>query len=113
MVVELVRDDKDYINRLESTIELFQERMTELELSQEDMGWVRLGGESSYEFSLHYLRQIVARSRLFFLQNPLINRAVSIQADYIFAQGVSIQASNDLVNEVIQEFIDDVRNNLS
>jgi hypothetical protein len=103
-------EPREYISQLESTVELFQERIAELEFAQEDIGWVQLTGDSNYEFSRDHLRRIIARSRLFFLQNPLINRAVSLQADYVFAQGVNIQATNETVNAVIQEFLDDVQN---
>lgn len=99
-----------YTRQLEATVELFQERIAELEFVEEDRGWERLNGGGSYEFSRDFLQRIVSRSRLFFLQNPLINRAVTLQADYVFAQGVSIQGTNEFVNEVIQEFLDDPRN---
>lgn len=103
-------DDDIYINQLENTVDLFQERIAELELAREDIGWVRLGGESSYEFSFDFLKKIIARSRLFFLRNPLINRGVSLQSDYVFGQGVNIQGTNDIVNSVVQEFLDDPQN---
>lgn len=109
MVVSINNDER-YLEQLESTVELFQERIAELEFAQEDLGWTRLGGDSSYEFSRQSLLSIIARSRLFFIQNPLLNRAILLQADYVWAQGVNIQGTNDLVNEVIQEFIDDIQN---
>lgn len=96
--------------QLNDTIELLSERIAELEFAQEDMGWTRLGGESTYEFSFDFLKRIVARSRLFYLNHPLIHRAVSLQADYVFAQGVNIQATDDEVNKVIQDFLDDEKN---
>ena len=98
------------MQQLEDTVELFQERIAELEFAQEDRGWERLSGDSTLEFSKGHLDKIVARSRLYYLHNPLINRAVSLQADYVFAQGVSIQATDTDINNVIQAFLDDVQN---
>lgn len=99
------------VQQLEDTIEYMQERIAELEFQQEDEGWQRINsGESLVEFTKAYLDRIVARSRLYFLINPLINRAVSLQADYVFAQGVHIQATDKEVNEVVQDFLDDVGN---
>lgn len=98
------------VSQLESTVEVFQERIAELEFAQEDIGWTRLGGEAQYEFSRSHLRSMIARARLYFLQNPLIRRGVTIQADYVFAQGLNIQGTNDLVNKVIQDFIEDPGN---
>ena len=103
-------EEKRYISQLEASNILFEERIAELEFAQEDWGWTRLGGEAQYEFSRDHLRRMIARSRLFFLQNPLINRAVSLYTDYVWAQGVSIQATNDDVNAAVQEFMDDVSN---
>jgi hypothetical protein len=108
MAVEtLIEEERAQYN---NTIVYLNERIAELEFAQEDWGWTRLGGEASYEFSREFLRRIVARSRLFYLQNPLVHRAVTLQADYIFAQGVSVQGTNDIVNKVIQEFLDDPTN---
>lgn len=97
--------------QLSNTIEYLQERITELELSKEDEGWISIGNQNrDVEFSLQHLHKVVARSRLFFIANPLINRAVSLQCDYVFAQGINIQATNDLVNQVIQNFLSDRMN---
>lgn len=104
---------EQYVNQLEDTVELYQERIAELEFAQEDLDWIRVGGEPNYEFSRDFLRRIIARSRLFFLMNPLINRAVTLQADYVFAQGLNMQGSNQFVNAVIQEFRNDVKNQQS
>jgi hypothetical protein len=100
----------EYSRQLEDTVDLFQERLAQLEFAREDEGWIRLGIERNVEFSGDYFRKIVAHSRMYFLQNPLIHRAVTLQCDYIFAQGLNIQATNDKVNAVIQRFLDDAQN---
>lgn len=100
----------DYVEALEASLELFQERIAELEFAQEDWGWTRLGGDAQNEFSRDHLRKMISKSRLFYLQNPLIRRAVTLEADYVFAQGVTIQGTSESVNTVIQEFLDDPGN---
>ena len=98
-------------NQLVATIGILEERIAELEFAQEDVGWDRVNAnDSKYEFTKEHLNKIVSRSRIFYLHNPLINRAVSLQSDYVFAQGINIEATNDAVNEVIQAFIDDPQN---
>ncbi|MDP0947505.1 hypothetical protein, partial [Klebsiella pneumoniae] len=41
---------------------------------------------------------------------PLIRRAVEIQALYVFAQGMTIQADHEPVDVVIQRFLKDRKN---
>lgn len=108
MAVEI--DYRQLSEQLSNTVELFEERIAELEFAQEDVGWEQLNGSNAYEFSSAHLKKIVARSRLFFLTNPLIHRAVSLQSDYIFAQGLNFQATSTSVNKVVQKFMDDKSN---
>ena len=103
---ELVRENEE----MGSSLCNLQERITELELALEDVGWTRLAFESGQEFSRAGLRRITALSQLFFLKNPLINRAVTLQAMYVWGQGVSIQASHPDVDAVVQAFLDDEKN---
>lgn len=109
-VRDLTEEEKREIAVEQMISTIFEERIAELEFNQEDSDWVRLSGDRNYELSKGHLDKIVARSRLYFLINPLINRAVTLQADYVFAQGVNIQATNKEVNRVIQYFIDDKQN---
>jgi hypothetical protein len=92
--------------------ELLQERLAELEVSLqfEDIGWQRLGTEGETEFSPQFLKRIRGLSRLMFLKNPLISRAVSLQAFYVFGQGIQIAARHPDVNAVVQAFLDDRQN---
>lgn len=94
----------------DATIELLQERLAELELQLEDEGWQRLGLDGQREFSRRGLARIMAMSRLMYLKNPLIQRAVNVKSYYVFGQGMHVQARNDQVNEVIQRFFDDQGN---
>ncbi len=94
----------------EESLEIFQERLAELELALEDQGWMRLGIDTEREFSREGLKKINQLARIYWLKNPLIKRAVVTQAQYVFGQGVSIQANHAMVNEVVQEFLEDKKN---
>lgn len=86
------------------------ERLAELELALEDSAWMRLSGEGQTEFSRHALRIICWLSRSFYLKNPLITRGVNVQKDYVFGQGVTITAEDPDVDEVVQAFVKDAKN---
>lgn len=86
------------------------ERVVELELAREDEGWLRLMDDNATEFSRDQLADIARLARLYWLKNPLIKRAVAIQAQYVFGQGINIQARHPQVNQVVQTFIDDPKN---
>jgi len=93
------------------TIELLQERLAELELAIEDTGWERLTGvDGDRELSRDALRKIARQARLAFLKNPLVNRAVTLQAYYVWGQGVSIEGRHPDVDAVVQSFLDDPKN---
>lgn len=110
----LVADD---FNRLEeaaaskdANVIFLQERMAELEMALEDVGWLRIAGQTDKEFSREGLRTINRLARIYWLKNPLIRRAVATQTHYVFGQGVNIEARHPLVDEVVQDFMDDVKN---
>lgn len=91
--------------QLTESLELFAERLAELELSLEDIGWNRLTAEGEREFSNAGLARIVALCRLHYLKNPLIHRAATVQASYVWGQGVSISSSDPATNEIVQQFL--------
>lgn len=94
----------------DDTIELFQERLAELELALEDVGWTKLSHESDREFSKDALDQINRLARMFWLKNPLIRRAVLTQTQYVFGQGVNWDAADEAVKEVLEDFWYDEKN---
>ena len=96
--------------QLGESLVLMQERMAELELALEDLNYVRLAFETGQEFSRDGLQRICALSRIMFLKNPLINRAVTLQSMYVWGQGVSISADHPDVDAVVQAFLDDEKN---
>lgn len=95
----------------EGNEELLQERLAELELGLEDIGWMRWGlYAAEREFSRDGLYKVMRLARLHYLKNPLINRAVSVQAFYVWGAGVSIKAANEHIDGVVQAFLDDPKN---
>ena len=95
----------------ESRDELVKEGLADLELSFEDIGWRDL---SSYYGLLRLnrtsLRRIVALSRVMFILNPLIKRAVTVQELYVWGSGCTIKAETPEVNNVLQDCFDDPAN---
>ena len=90
--------------------EILHERLAALELALEDANWMKMTTEGDMEFSREGLRQIAELSRLMYLKNPLIQRSVSVQALYVWAQGVTVRAKPPAFNQVIQDFWKDPKN---
>lgn len=86
------------------------ERLSEIEVSLEQEGWLRFDDMTSRELSRVGLQRMIRLARLMYISNPLINRGVSVQADYVWAKGLSVSARNPNVNYVIQHFMDDPNN---
>jgi len=88
----------------------FQEKITELEYELEERGWDRLYGSQDLEFSRDALRRIARESRLFYMKNPIVKRAVDLENAYVFGQGVTIQAEQETVDAIVQAFVGDELN---
>ena len=96
---------------LEAHVDLLESRLAELEGQLEEQQWERLGaGAGERELSRSALREINGWARVMYLKNPLIRRGVSVQALYVFGQGVQISGHNAVVNAVVQAFLDDAKN---
>jgi len=74
-------------------LDFMEERIAELELELEDVGWLRENGQATFEFQSHNLLRMINWARIMYLKNPLINHGVEVQADYVFAQGVTIAST--------------------
>lgn len=112
------------ISNLEEAVELYgamaftgannngilQERIAELEFALEDAGWAKLSAEKDGEMSKSSLDVINRMARVFWLKNPLVKRAVYTQTAYVFGQGMSVKAVDTTVDELIQAFMDDTKN---
>ncbi len=107
---------REEINRLHQEIEssannqeLLEEALSVLETQLQDQGWIKLFGGGK-ELSKSALNTLYDLGRAYWLKNPLIRRAVEIQALYVFAQGMTIQADHEPVDVVIQRFLKDRKN---
>ena len=90
--------------------DLLTERIAELELALEDIGWIALGGEAMDEFSRDGLTRITRLGRIFYLKNPLVKRGVDVQTQYVWGQGMTIKAADEDINAEIQAFLDNETN---
>lgn len=91
--------------------ELLQERIAELELALDDIGYERIGDSNfNRQFTKASIDKIAAMARVYWLKNPLVKRAVATQASYVFGQGIDVTATDETVQEVIDDFINDTRN---
>lgn len=109
--VQELRGQLETVNdQYSNDLELFQERISVLELALEDFGWLHLTAESEREFSRQGLGLMVRMARVMFLKNPLIQRGVKVTSMYVFGQGVTMTSANDDVQECIQHFLRDTSN---
>lgn len=88
-----------------SAIEL-RERMAEVELALEDLGWVRMGWETQGQLSRSGLRKLTTICRQLYLKHPLINHAINVQTNYVWGQGVAVVAKSAEINGVFQAWWD-------
>lgn len=94
-----------------SNNELLQERIAELELALDDVGYERIGYSNfDKQFTKASIDKIAAMARVYWLKNPLIKRAVATQANYVFGQGVDVVAADEDVQTVVDAFMDDSKN---
>lgn len=80
-----------------------RETIAALELQIEDLGWRRMAADGQREISRGGLAAIAALARIMYLQNPLINRAVDLQAFYVFAQGFTVTSTDEATQKALNE----------
>lgn len=100
---EELTDLQNKTRQYDQGMELLLERFAALELALEDSGWRRLSAEGEREFSRKGLQQIIALSRLMYLSNPLINRAVDLQSLYVWGQGVTMSSEDEATADLISQ----------
>lgn len=77
----------------------------------ENLEWRRVNEISTDgRMSLQKIKLYALEGRMFWLKNPLINRGIGVTADYVFGRGITINARDDEINVVVQQFIDDKQN---
>lgn len=88
-----------------------EERLVDLELALEDRDWINLFADNEDgELTQQGILRIVQLARAAYLSNPLINHAVSVQVNYVFAQGINIRGKGRNINAAVQATLDDERN---
>lgn len=102
----------EVVGGFNETVDFLQESMVELQLALDDVGWQQLVWDNTQRLvSQSGIRQMIGITEASYLTNPLIHHAVEVQANYVFAQGVSIRAKpTQEVNDVLQAFWDDPLN---
>jgi hypothetical protein len=101
---------REAVQQLEGNEMLLRERLAELELAIEDEGWRRLVFDGEREFTREGLRKIMRLSRLMFLKNPLVNRAVTLQSIYVWGQGCTVTSTDEGIQALVDDFLKDERN---
>lgn len=104
--------DQWTIDGLAAQLEVVQEAYQDLQqLMVEDRGWARLDGEAeARRFTREELSKAADRCRVMAALNPLVKRGLTVRAGYVWGQGIGINAKDDTVNTVVQEFLDDDEN---
>lgn len=97
---------------LTDELNFVRENYYRLETQLQADGWMKMGvdwGRKS-QFSVEFVRETIARSKAYFLLNPLIQRAVSVHSHYVWALGCTITANHPEVQKVIDNFLRDRKN---
>lgn len=107
--VEVAETMADFLKTdLQALVEVSASESTaRLELALEDIGWQRLVAQAQTEFSRTGLERMATICRLMWRKNPLIRRAVNVRTYYLFAQGLTVGADDEQVNDLVQDFYDD------
>jgi hypothetical protein len=87
-----------------------QESFAQLELSRDNAGYLAIGQQYANEFTREGLVKAAEMGRIFGVANPLIKRGREMRHAYVHGQGVTVDAKDPKVNEVIQAFRDDEGN---
>jgi hypothetical protein len=78
----------------------------DIELALQNVEWRREINMSWLEFSRWGIQQIILISRLYYMKQPLMRRAVDVVAAYVFGRGVEISSTDDDANDVLNEFFE-------
>lgn len=99
-----------YKGEVETLRHRLEESLTQLELSRENAGWLRISEQYAAEFTREGLTKAAEMGRIFGIANPLIKRGREVRHAYVWGQGIDISARDEAVNDVVQAFIDDEGN---
>lgn len=104
------RDLIEHYEALGTNFEFVSERLAELEIQLEDLGWQKFGVDNDAEFTRPALAKIIRMARVMSIKNPLVRRAVELPTYYVWGQGISVNAKYKQLNDFIQALWDDPSN---
>ena len=78
----------------------------DIELALQNVEWRREINLSWLEFSRWGIQQIILISRLYYIKNPLLRRAIDVCSAYVFGRGVEVTSTDDSANDVLKEFFE-------
>ena len=78
----------------------------DIELALQNVDWRREINLSWLEFSRWGIQQIILISRLYYIKQPLLRRAIDVVAAYVFGRGVEITSTDTDANDVLQGFFE-------
>jgi hypothetical protein len=78
----------------------------DIELALQNVEWRREINLSWLEFSRWGIQQIILISRLYYVKQPLLRRAIDVVAAYVFGRGVEITSTDTHANDVLQDFLE-------
>lgn len=81
----------------------------DIELALQNVEWRREINLSWLEFSRWGIQQIILISRLHYIKNPWIQRAINVSAQYIFGRGVEVLSEDEDANDVLKAFFEQNR----
>lgn len=93
-----------------------REAVEDLERKLEDLGWIKINGSDSdsHTQAQESFKNMVKRSRLAFIKNPIIGHAVNLTTWYTFGLGVTLPKAQDKeVQKIVTDFWNDPDNRLS
>ncbi len=93
--------------KLRETSPLLSQGATgDIELALQNVEWRREINLSWLEFSRWGIQQIILISRLHYVKNPWIQRAINVSAQYVFGRGVEVMSEDPKANDVLKEFFE-------
>lgn len=98
------------IATLQHELEVVQEGMADLELAADNQGWQSMAFSLEQELSRSGLTNVTRNCRVMVIASPLIKRGMQLRIGYVWGQGVTVQARDEDLNQVIQAWWDDESN---
>jgi hypothetical protein len=109
-IKETVQQLQIQVQAGESNREMLEEALYAVEQQLMQEGWMQISATSGKELTKQALDIAEGWGRAYWIKNPLVRRAIELQALYVFAQGMVIKAESEEVDAVVQAFLEDPKN---